>query len=46
MGKVVGLIFEEREKLPCPVCGKEYTKEADLNKHIKKEHPEYSPDNQ
>lgn len=38
MGKIVGLTFEP--EFVCPVCGKPYRREADLRKHIEKEHPD------
>lgn len=38
MGRIVGLIVEEKTQFVCPVCGKEYKTEEGLNKHIEKEH--------
>lgn len=37
MGKIIGLVFEE--KFVCPVCGKEYKSQEALEKHIKDKHP-------
>ena len=46
MGKIVGLTFEApAPKFICPVCGKEYTRETDLTKHMEKEHPANPPAN-
>lgn len=47
MGKIVGLAFaaeEEKEKIPCPVCGKAYASEKTLAAHMEKEHPDYKPE--
>lgn len=45
MGKVVGLVFrEEKPKIPCPVCGKEYASEKSLADHLAKEHPDHKPE--
>ena len=38
MGRIVGLIVEEKPQFVCPECGKEYKTEDGLNKHIEKEH--------
>lgn len=43
MGKIVGLTFDP--EFICPVCGKSYRREADLRKHIEKEHPSPPPAN-
>lgn len=40
MGKIVGLVFDEAEKLVCPYCGKEYKTAEALAKHIKDKHPD------
>lgn len=40
MGKIVGLVFEEKTKVSCPQCGKEYATAEGLAKHISKEHPD------
>lgn len=44
MGKIIGLTFPEKKtsKYVCLVCGKEFTKKADLLEHMKMAHPEDS----
>lgn len=42
--RIVGYVPKSTKAPPvftCPVCNKEYRREADLLKHIEKEHPEY-----
>lgn len=39
MGKIVGLIFPEKEEgFSCPICGKEYKTAKGLESHMEKEH--------
>lgn len=40
MGKIVGLVFEEKVKVACPHCGREYTTEEGLARHIAEKHPD------
>lgn len=40
MGKIVGLVVEQKPQFVCPVCGKEYKTEDGLSNHMKKEHPD------
>lgn len=43
MGKIIGLQFlakQEPQKHICEVCGAEFTKKAELTKHMKDEHPD------
>lgn len=43
MAKTVGLTFPNasaEKKYACPVCGKKYSTEEALNKHIKEKHPD------
>ncbi len=41
--KTIGLTFAEPEgeKIPCPVCGKEYKSQSTLEKHLTEKHPEH-----
>lgn len=42
--RTVGYIPESKSSVfICPVCNKEYKREADLKKHVEKEHPDYKP---
>lgn len=43
MAKTVGLIFPAAkvdEKYTCPICGKEYKTQENLDKHIAEKHPD------
>lgn len=46
MAKTVGLTFpaakadEKGEKYTCPICGKEYKTQENLDKHIADKHPD------
>ena len=40
MGKIVGLIVEEKPQFVCPECGRVYASQANLDKHIEDKHPE------
>jgi len=43
MGKIVGLIVKKPEQKPefvCPVCGKTYASQENLDKHIAAKHSE------
>jgi predicted RNA-binding Zn-ribbon protein involved in translation (DUF1610 family) len=43
MGRIVGLIINKPEQKPefvCPVCGKAYASQENLDKHIAAKHSE------
>jgi transposase-like protein len=40
MSRIVGLIVEQKPKFVCPVCGKTYASQENLDKHIAAKHPE------
>lgn len=41
MGKIVGLIVkEDKPQFVCPVCGKTYASQENLDKHIEAKHSE------
>lgn len=44
MGKVVGLVVEAKPQFVCPVCGKTYATQENLDKHIKTKHKDEKPE--